>query len=108
MFTHVWRARADGPWIVTDDDDATSARELQSFLLNTRYWWLEGAPTGSIRRGIRDVFDKCDVEMIAPGYGCVLHGRKVVERHVQMLDEILKGLDKSVAVSRYVTRDEER
>ena len=108
MFTHVWGARADGPWIVTGDDDTTSARELRSFLLNTRYWWLEGAPTGSIRRGIGDVFDKYDVETIAPGYGCILHGRKVVARHVQMLDEILKGLDKSVAVSRYVGRDEER
>jgi len=108
MFTHVWRARADGPWIVTDDDDTSCARELRSFLLNTRYWWLEGAPTGSIRRGIADVFDKCDVETIAPGYGCILHGRNVVARHVQMLDEILKGLDKSVAVSRYVGRDEER
>src|SRR5229473_224596 len=108
MFTHVWRACADGPWIVTDDDDTTSARELRSFLLNTRYWWLEGAPTGSIRRGIADVFDKCDVETIAPGYGCILHGRKVVARHVRMLDETLKGLDESVAVSRYVGRDEER
>src|ERR1700737_2750130 len=107
MFTHVWRAGADGPWIVSDDNDTTSARELRSFLLNTRYWWLEGAPTGSIRRGIADVFDKCDIETIAPGYGCILHGRKVVARHVQMLDEILKGLDKSVAVSRYVGRDEE-
>jgi len=47
-------------------------------------------------RGIADVFDKCDVETIAPGYGCILHGRKVVARHVEMLDEILKGLDKSV------------
>ena len=108
MFTHVWRASADGPWIVAADDDTTSARELRSFLLNTRYWWLEGAPTGSIRRGIRDVFDKYDIETIAPGYGCILHGRKVVARHVQMLDEILEGLDKSVAVSRYVSRDEER
>jgi hypothetical protein len=108
MFTHVWRARADGPWIVTDDDDTTSAGGLRSFLLNTRYWWLEGAPTGSIRRGIGDVFDKYDVETIAPGYGCILRGRKVVARHVQMLDEILRGLDKSVAVSRYVGRDEER
>jgi hypothetical protein len=108
MFTHVWRADADGPWIVSEEDDTTSARELRSFLLNTRYWWLEGAPTASIRRGILDVFDKCDVETIAPGYGCVLHGRKVVARHVGMLDEILKGLDKSVAVSRYVSRDEER
>jgi hypothetical protein len=108
MFTHVWRTDADGPWIVNEEDDATSARALRSFLLNTRYWWLEGAPTASIRRGILDVFDKCDVETIAPGYGCILHGRKVVARHVAMLDEILKGLDKSVAVSRYVSRDEER
>jgi hypothetical protein len=108
MFTHVWRARADRPWVVSEDDDTTSARELRSFMLNTRYWWLEGAPTDSIRRGIDNVFDKYDVETIAPGYGCILRGRKVVARHVQMLDEILKGLDKSVAVSRYVTRDEER
>jgi len=108
MFTHVWRSHADGPWIVTEDDDRTSARELRSFLLNTRYWWLEGATTASIRRGIAEIFAKCDVETIAPGYGCILQGRKVVARHVAMLDDILKALDKSVAVSRYVGRDEER
>jgi flavorubredoxin len=108
LFTHVWRDRADGPWIVTDHDDTTSPRELRSFMLNTRYWWLEGAPTDSIRRGIADVFDKYDVETIAPGYGCVLRGRKVVARHYRMLDEFLKACDKSVAVSRYVSRDEER
>ena len=108
MFTHVWRAREDGPWIVSEDDDTTSARDLRSFLLNTRYWWLEGAPTDSIRRGIGEVFDKHDVETIAPGYGCILSGRKVVARHYHMLDEILKDLDKRVAVSRYVGRDEER
>jgi hypothetical protein len=85
-----------------------SARELRSFLLNTRYWWLEGAPTDSIRRGIADVFDKYDIETIAPGYGCILRGRNVVARHYRMLDEILKRLDQSVAVSRYVGRDEER
>src|SRR2546421_142441 len=108
LFTHVWRAHAEGPWIVTDENDVTTERELRSFMLNTRYWWLEGAPTDSIRRGIADVFDTYDVETIAPGYGCILSGRKVVARHVRMLDEILKGLDKSVAVSRYVSRDEER
>ena len=108
MFTHVWRAREDGPWIVSEDDDTTSARDLRSFLLNTRYWWLEGAPTDSIRRGIGNVFDTYDVETIAPGYGCILRGRNVVARHYRMLDEILKGLDRSVAVSRYVGRDEER
>jgi flavorubredoxin len=108
MFTHVWRDRANGPWVITDENDTTTGRELRSFMLNTRYWWLEGAPTDSIRRGIGEVFDKCDVETIAPGYGCILRGRKVVARHYRMLDEFLKACDKSVAVSRYVTRDEER
>jgi flavorubredoxin len=108
MFTHVWRDRADGPWIVTDNSDTTTLRDVRSFMLNTRYWWLEGAPTDSIRRGIGNVFDKYDVETIAPGYGCILRGRSVVARHYRMLDEFLKASDKTVMVSRYVTRDEER
>jgi hypothetical protein len=109
MFTHVWRDTETGPWIVTDaDNDATSLRDVRSFMLNTRYWWLEGAPTDSIRRGIANVFDKYDIETIAPGYGCILRGRQVVTRHYQMLDEFLAASDKSRMVSRYVTRDEER
>src|SRR5579863_1913173 len=109
MFTHLWRDTEQGPWIVTDaDNDPTSLRDVRSFMLNTRYWWLEGAPTDSIRRGIDTVFEKFDVECIAPGYGCILRGRNVVARHYKMLDEFLKACDKSVAVSRYVTRDEER
>jgi flavorubredoxin len=109
MFTHVWRDGATGPWIVTEaDNDPTSLADVRSFMLNTRYWWLEGAPTDSIRRGIDAVFDKCDIETIAPGYGCILSGRNVVARHYKMLDEFLKASDKSVAVSRYVSRDEER
>ena len=108
LFTHVWRDRASGPWVVTEADDATTPADLRSFMLNTRYWWLEGAPTDSMRRGIAAVFDKYDIDCIAPGYGCILRGRNVVERHYQMLDDFLKACDKSVAVSRYVSRDEER
>ncbi len=109
MFTHVWRDAAAGPWIVTEtDNDSTSLADVRSFMLNTRYWWLEGAPTDSIRRGIGNVFDTYDVETIAPGYGCILRGRTVVERHYRMLDEFLKASDKSRMVSRYVSRDEQR
>ena len=109
MFTHVWRDGATGPWIVTEsDNDSTSLADVRSFMLNTRYWWLEGAPTDSIRRGIGNVFDTYDIETIAPGYGCILRGRSVVERHYRMLDEFLKASDKSRMVSRYVSRDEER
>jgi flavorubredoxin len=109
LFTHLWRDRESGPWFVSEaDNDATAERDIRSFMLNTRYWWLEGAPTDSIRRGIGAVFDKYDIETIAPGYGCILRGRNVVERHYRMLDDFLKACDKSVATSRYVFRDEER
>ena len=109
LFTHVWREAETGPWIVTEaDNDPTALSDVRSFMLNTRYWWLEGAPTDAIRRGIDKVFDTYDVETIAPGYGAILRGRNVVERHYRMLDEFLKACDKSVAVSRYVGRDEER
>jgi hypothetical protein len=109
LFTHLWRETATGPWIVTDaDNDPTATRDVRSFMLNTRYWWLEGAPTDTIRRGIGEIFDKYDIETIAPGYGCILRGRNVVARHYAMLDEFLKASDKSRMVSRYVTRDEER
>jgi flavorubredoxin len=109
MFTHVWRDTARGPWIVDEtDNDATAFADVRSFMLNTRYWWLEGAPTDTIRRGIAKVFDTYDIETIAPGYGCILRGRAVVERHYKMLDDFLQACDKSVAVSRYVFRDEER
>jgi hypothetical protein len=109
IFSHVWRDTPTETWIVTEtDNDTTSMRDIRSFMLNTRYWWLEGAPTDSIRRGIGSVFDKYDIETIAPGYGCILRGRNVVARHYRMLDEFLKACDKNVAVSRYVSRDEER
>jgi len=109
LFTHVWRDAETGPWVVTDaDNDPTSQGDVRSFMLNTRYWWLEGAPTDAIRRGIDKIFDTCDIETIAPGYGCILRGRNVVARHYRMLDEFLKNCDKSVMVSRYVGRDEER
>ena len=109
MFTHVWRDRETGPWIVTEaDDDTTTPSDVRSFMLNTRYWWLEGVSTDTMRRGIGDIFDKYDIETVAPGYGCILRGRDIVARHYRMLDEFLKSCDKSVAVSRYVFRDEER
>jgi flavorubredoxin len=109
LFTHVWRDRESGPWFVTEaDNDPTSLADVRSFMLNTRYWWLDGAPTDSIRRSIGAIFDKYDIETIAPGYGCILSGRGVVERHYRMLDDFLKACDKSVAISRYVFRDEER
>jgi hypothetical protein len=109
MWTHTWRETPDGPWIIQDgDDDPTDFDHVRSFLLNTRYWWLEGVDTATLRKGIDKILSKHDIETIAPGYGCILRGKKTVAKHMQLVDDVLKSLDKSVAVSRYVGRDEER
>jgi flavorubredoxin len=109
MFTHTWRDTPDGPWIIEDgDDDPTDFDHVRSFLLNTRYWWLEGVDTATLRRGMDKILSKHDIETIAPGYGCILRGKKTVEKHMQLVDDVLKSLDKSVATSRYVGRDEIR
>src|SRR5260370_1801132 len=100
MFSTVWRNHATGPWIVAEtDNDPTSLRDVRSFMLNTRYWWLEGAPTDSIRRGIGNVFDTYDIDRIAPGYGCILRGPNVVAPHYQILDKFLTASHKTYALS---------
>ena len=45
MFSHVWSDRDDGPWMLGDneEDGVTDFSFVRSFLLNTRYWWIEGA-----------------------------------------------------------------
>jgi hypothetical protein len=54
------------------------------------------------------VFDKYDIETIAPGYGRILRGRDLVEKQFAMFDEVLRKLDRSMVRPRYVDRDELR
>jgi len=107
-FSHEWSQDEDGPWTTTADDNRTSAAHIRSFLLNTRYWWLEGGSTDALRRKLADVFDKYDIETIAPGYGRILRGKALVQRQYQMLDDVLRGLDKRMVQPKYVDRDEVR
>lgn len=107
MFTHIWQETADGPWIL-EEDDVTTPAFVRSFLLNTRYWWLEGARTDGLRKNIADVFERYDIETIAPGYGAILCGRGLVERQFSVLDEVLAGLDRNVIAPQYVALGAER
>lgn len=106
-FSQHWSASVDGPWVMSPDEESTAAH-LQSFLLNTRYWWLEGGKTAELRRKLGAVFEKYPIETIAPGYGRILRGRAMVERQFAMFDEVLARLDKGVVAPRYVDRDELR
>jgi flavorubredoxin len=90
VFSHVLRADARGPWIVTDPDDAdATAALMRRHLLSTRYWWLAGARLDEIRESLASTFARYEVETIAPGFGCILTGAEVVRRAVGALDRIL-------------------
>jgi hypothetical protein len=89
MFTHVCRADAEGPWVVTAADDDTAVDAVREHLLGGRYWWLAEADTREIAAGLAAVFAARRVERIAPGYGCILEGAEVVERHLAMVQEVL-------------------
>jgi flavorubredoxin len=107
-FSHQWSDHPDGPWSLQADDCDTTAEHIRSFLLNTRYWWLEGGKTTELRRKLGVVFEKYPIETIAPGYGRLLRGRALVERQYRMFDDVLARLDQSVVKPRYVDRDELR
>jgi flavorubredoxin len=88
-FAYVWQPTAHGPWTVSDDDDPTTLDGALECMLGSRFWWLAGARTEPLRRGIDEIFETYPIETIAPSFGCVLAGRRTVERHHRLLDEIL-------------------
>lgn len=108
MFSHVWRDCPDGPWFVGEDDDPSSVSHVRSFLLNTRYWWMEGVDTGPLRRAVRKVSETFDIETLAPGYGAIIRGHRQVARQFEIFDEALASFDRGAVACRYVDRDEER
>jgi hypothetical protein len=108
MFSHVWHAFEEGPWVLEGLDNVTDEAFVRSFLLNTRYWWVEGATIDSARRNVAKVFEDYDIETLAPGYGTILKGRDQVERQFTVLDNVLRDLDRSKTKPRYVPRGMER
>lgn len=110
MFSHVWSDRDDGPWLLDDneEDGVTDFSFVRSFLLNTRYWWIEGANLSPIRKAVAEVYDRFDIETIAPGYGTILNGRRHVDRQFEVLDDVLDQLDRKKVAPAYVPRGLER
>jgi len=107
-FSHEWSDSAAGPWATYAADNTTTPDHIRSFLLNTRYWWLQGGNTEALRTKISDVLSRYDIENLAPGYGRVLRGRELVERQFAMFDDVLRGLDRGLVAPHYVDRDELR
>ncbi|MFQ3360865.1 MAG: hypothetical protein ACKVLI_01590 [Alphaproteobacteria bacterium] len=108
MFSHgIWNADR-GSWILSDNHEDTNESFVRSYLLNTRYWWLEGAKTSMLRDGVKKVFETFDIKTIAPGYGIIYHGYDMVKNQFQVLDNVLRDLDNSKIKPVYVPRGLER
>jgi len=110
MFSHIWNHVEDSPWQIGDneDDNVTDIPFVRSFLLNTRYWWIEGANMAPVRQAVADVYRSFDIQTIAPGYGAIFRGRRHVERQFDTLDGVLKMLDRKNIAPAYVPRGLER
>jgi glyoxylase-like metal-dependent hydrolase (beta-lactamase superfamily II) len=88
-FTHTWREDPAGPWTITDAADSPSVDDARDFMVGSRFWWLPGAQTSPIRERMARIFDEYEIETIAPGYGCVLHGPEVVAHHHRLVQDVL-------------------
>ena len=105
MFTYALSDNKNGPWILEEGELACESQFIKSFMLNTRYWWLEGAKTRILRDNVRNIFKKYDITTIAPGYGKIFRGRDLVLEQFNKLDEILDELDFSKTNARYIARN---
>lgn len=93
MFTYALASSIDGPWVLKEDDqDSWTTDRVGQHLDQTRYWWLKGARVQTIRGQLENIFNRYQIDRIAPSFGKVLEGRRVVERHWQMLDEYLAAV----------------
>jgi hypothetical protein len=91
VFGWVTRPGPEGPWEVTEGPrDATTAEDVWHYLVANRYWWLPGAQTTRLLDDLAALLATIDVQNIAPGYGCVLRGRAVAERHIDLLRQALE------------------
>tara|TARA_Y100000590_G_scaffold17848_2_gene21323 strand:+ start:7730 stop:8593 length:864 start_codon:yes stop_codon:yes gene_type:complete len=105
MFNYGIAKKNDEDWSIDKVDDTISTDFIKSFLLNTRYWWLEGAKTRVLRDNIKKYYESYDIETIAPGYGKIFKGKELVKKQFEFLDRILLELDKSKVLAQYVPRN---
>ena len=107
-FTQYSQEKPEGPWIMKENNKSNNYDFTKSFLLNSRYWWLEGANTSPLRRDINEIFKKFEVDTIAPGYGSIINGKDLVNDEFSTLIQILEDLDRKKTDAAYVHRDIER
>ena len=89
LFSYVTQASPDDPPFVTSEDDTTTGASVATHMVKGRFWWLPYVDPRPLRSELLGLFARFDVETIAPGYGRVLRGRQVVQRHVELVADAI-------------------
>lgn len=87
------RGGGESPIIDGSAADSTTLESARAHLLS-KFWWLPQAHTASLSHWLTSLFDRFPIEVIAPTHGCVLVGKDVVARHLDLVLELLKTMDK--------------
>jgi flavorubredoxin len=88
-FGHCTQSSPSESRFVTDPDaDSTDLETVASQLL-TKFSWLRRGRTDIIRNDLSQIFERLQPENVAPTHGRVLVGRRVVEKHLALLLEVL-------------------
>jgi hypothetical protein len=90
MFGHVWRDSPGGPWTIQPGEAPPSLDDVYDFMTRSRWWWLPGGETESLEAGLVELFDRLDVRIIAPRYGCVINGADAVGAHLELVLDVLR------------------
>jgi flavorubredoxin len=93
-FSHVL-ATEPAQRTVTADTDSTSVEVVYEHLM-TKFDWLAGAETGPLRTYLDGVRERWPIEIIAPGYGCMIIGADLVNRHFDLMYAALEELEHDV------------
>ena len=96
-FNYVSQKGPDGPWVADSATPLPSEKHVRDFLVGTRYWWLPGARTRDMIEDMEKLFRDNDVERIGPGFGQILQGKDVVEKHVALLSKVLENFESEPA-----------
>jgi flavorubredoxin len=95
-FTHVVRTKQDvRPLVDSVELDGSTVEDARGHMWATLSW-LPGAVTTPIAESLTRLFDTHEVDTIAPARGCVLQGRGVVDRHLEMVMSVLTPVVREV------------
>jgi hypothetical protein len=87
-FGIVPQAKPDAPRIVTPSDEEISAAHIRAFL-GVKFDWLRGIDNRPLAKDLEKVFTDRPIDRVCPNLGCIIEGRKAVER---LLEQTLVAL----------------